>query len=389
MNFGLLAPLGLVALVALAVPVLIHLVRRLELESTEFAALRWVDERVRPQRRQRIEQPLLLVLRLLLLALLAVLLARPVWTIDATAAHSWTVVVPGAVPGEPRGPGEWRWLAPGFPPFDMSAGTAAAALPADLPVASLLRELDARLPRRVALTVVVPQELAGLDGERARLSRPIDWRVVPGRMPPVPVSAARPITLAVRHAAGNEAALRYLRAAVAVWNQGEPERYTLDVQPLSAPIGSTADWLVWLAPPAPVLARWIDRGGTALQTRLADTQGEVLWRDGAGGILARVRRQGSGRLIALSGSFRPDELPILLDADFPERLRKAFAPTPAPPTAADATAVAPRFDAPLADTPMGAGDAPRPLDHWLAILIASLFLLERLVATRRRRGAAA
>jgi hypothetical protein len=389
MNFGLLAPLGLVALVALAVPVLIHLVRRLELKSTEFAALRWVGERVRPQRRLRIERPLLLALRLLLLALLAILLARPVWTIDATAARSWIVVAPGVTQDELRGSGEWHWLAPGFPSIDTAARLGDAAPPADVPLASLLRELDARLPRRVALTVIVPRELAGLDGERPRLSRPIDWRVVAGRMPAAPAPVARPVTLAVRPAPGNEAALRYLRAAVAVWNQREPDRYTLDVQPLNTPIGSTTDWLVWLAPSAPGLAQWIENGGTALATQMADTKGEVLWRDGAGRVLARVARQGNGRLIALGGSFLPDELPILLDGDFPERMRRAFAPPPAAPAAAEAAAVTPRFDESLSGTYPDARDALRPLDHWLAILIAILFLLERILATRWRRVGAA
>ena len=49
MNIALLAPIGLVALAALALPLLIHLVRRIELRTTEFAALRWIF-RVRARR---------------------------------------------------------------------------------------------------------------------------------------------------------------------------------------------------------------------------------------------------------------------------------------------------------------------------------------------------
>ena len=45
MTLALLAPLGLAALAALALPLLIHLVRRLQLVDTEFAALRWISPR--------------------------------------------------------------------------------------------------------------------------------------------------------------------------------------------------------------------------------------------------------------------------------------------------------------------------------------------------------
>ena len=65
MSFTLLAPLGLAALAALALPLLIHLIRRLELTATEFAALRWISKRVTPRRRLRFERPWLLLLRLL------------------------------------------------------------------------------------------------------------------------------------------------------------------------------------------------------------------------------------------------------------------------------------------------------------------------------------
>ena len=71
----LLAPLGLAALAALVVPLLVHLRRRTEEVPLDFAALRWLDPRPRPRRRLRFDEWLLLALRLLLVALLALLLA--------------------------------------------------------------------------------------------------------------------------------------------------------------------------------------------------------------------------------------------------------------------------------------------------------------------------
>jgi len=78
MNAALLLPMALAALAALALPLLIHLARRSEQRPTVFAALRWLREKPRPRSRLRFDEWPLLLLRLLLLAALALLLAKPV-----------------------------------------------------------------------------------------------------------------------------------------------------------------------------------------------------------------------------------------------------------------------------------------------------------------------
>src|SRR5690606_1529268 len=149
------------ALLALAIPLLIHLARRDQQRPTVFAALRWLRERPKPRKRIRFDEWPLLLVRLLLLALLALWLARPV-LLGAPDPAPWTVVAPGVPEADVRriagqGEGETRWLARGFPAL-------AQPPPADAqPTASLLRELDARLPHGAALTVVVPERLSGLD----------------------------------------------------------------------------------------------------------------------------------------------------------------------------------------------------------------------------------
>ncbi|MFT3792510.1 MAG: BatA domain-containing protein [Rudaea sp.] len=388
MSLVLLAPLGLAALAALALPLLIHLVRRLELTTTEFAALRWISERMRPQRRLRFERPWLLLIRLALLALLAVLLARPVWRGDALPARAWVVVAPGVALADARAAAgvvdaEWHWLAPDFPRVEEAPPAASVA------VASLLRELDATLPPAAALTVVVPEQLAGLDGERPRLSRAVDWRIVPGSTSDTVASTPEPVRLAVRYTPESEPALRYLRAAVAAWNQRERGHYELDAQPADVPVADTTSWLVWLAPPSPALARWLDAGGTALVSHDADTNGEPLWRDTGGRVLAHRVANDKGCRIALHGGFTPADLPELLDADFPDRLRTAFDPAPAAPTRAAAATMRPRVEAGPEAMSLRSPTSARALDVWLALLIAILFLLERFVATRvRTQGAA-
>ncbi|GAA0715801.1 BatA domain-containing protein [Dokdonella soli] len=383
MNFALLAPLGLAALTALALPILIHLVRRIELTTTEFAALRWISERVRPRRRIRFERPWLLLVRIALLALLALLLARPILIEATRPAKPWIVVAPGvdrsaaqaAVTGVNA---DWHWLSAGFPALDSTPS------PGDVPLASLLRELDAE-QGGTALTVVVPEELAGLDGERPHLAHAIDWRVVPGRMAASETAApTAPVQFAVRYAPEAQVSLTYLRAAVAAWNAREPDRYVLDAQPLNVPIPDDTRWLAWLAPQTPpeVSAR-IDRGGVALLTNHTATAGEVIWSDARGDALARIVPSGQGRVLALPGALTPTAVPILLDPDFPERLLAALQGPAVAPTRSPAESLQPRHVTAVT-TAMHSLDGARSLDAWLALLIAVLFLVERIVATQPR-----
>jgi hypothetical protein len=385
MSAALLAPFGLAALAALVLPIVIHLIRRLALTTTDFAAMHWIHERISPRRRLRFERPWLLAIRLLLLAFVAVLLARPVIEAASGPSRSWVVVAPGADRSAARTvvsdvTAEWHWLAPGFPSIDVEA-------PGDaVPLASLLREIDADLAKASALTVIVPAEVTGLDGEHLRLRHAVDWHIVPGRMATSAITPSRtPTRLTVRYAPEEERSLVYLRAAVAAWNVDEPARYQLDAQPSSVPIGDDARWLVWLGPDPPAaVSAWIDHGGVALLTHHALANGDAFWRDGQGSALASIEPSGSGRVISLRGGLTPKELPILLDADFPSRLIAALRGPPLAPTRAPADAVKPMDD--VGDNAYKANvlASARPLDPWLVVLIAALFLLERMVATRAR-----
>lgn len=381
MNFGLLAPLGLIALAALAVPLLIHLVRRIELRTTAFAALRWISERIRPRRRLRFERPWLLVLRLALLALLALLLARPVITEPTIAKPAWVVVAPGSDLGAARAAvsiagADWRWLAPGFPAIE----SAPASGP--LPTASLLREIDADLPRDARLAVVVPEEVAGLDGERPLLSRAIEWYVVPGRMPEPATSQNGTIELSVRYAPSAQARVAYLRAAITALSARESGRFELDAQPQNVAPGSASHELVWLgSAPSPAITAWIEAGGTAIVDDQSSATGAPIWRDAEGNVLARVQPLGRGRLVTLAAALSPATFPPLLDADFPQHLLDLLQGPPPAPTRASADGLRPVSATSAAQRATTLASA-KPIDPWLALLIAALIVIERIVAMR-------
>ena len=392
MSLALLLPAALAALGALLLPLLVHLARRSEQRPTDFAALRWLRRKPRPRRRIRFDERWLLALRLLLLALIALWLARPVLQ-GSASERPWTVVLPGVDPASLRTDADeradMRWLAPGFPAID----TPAPGRP--VPVASLLRELDASLPPAVALTVIVPAWFDGADGQRPRLSRAVEWRVL-ARAPPATAhsAAGRPPLPIIRHAPDRQDAVRYLRAALESGgiDPAKDPAVPASTQRVSVatpdhPLPADARALIWLAPgelPASV-RDWIRGGGTALLDARAMI-GETVamtpyWSDPDGAVLVEGGALGQGRVLRLTRALRPAVMPQLLEPAFPTRLRDLFAPPLPVPARVMANDYAPQAGG--ARYPQ----SPRDLQPWLALLIAGLLVLERTWATRRQRSA--
>jgi len=394
-SLALLLPLGLVALVAWVVPLLIHLRRRSEQQRTAFAALRWLPARARPRSRLRFEEWPLLLVRLLLLAALALLLASPV-LYGGPQSKRWVVVAPSidrSVVTTNDGATEYRWLAPGFPALEESAPAARQ------PVGSLLRELDATLPARTALTVLVPAALDGADAVRPRLHRSVRWQVVDGKAmastSPSPHARPRP-PLAVRYTEARTEAARYLRAASIAWQvtttssngTREPQAPPSDIGTVAQALPAIDRPLAWLAPgPLPTQLRdWIDKGGTALVDAATDIpgmqrDGVPLWLDENGDARVRGLPLGSGRVLQWTRALTPEAMPVVLDPAFPEQLWTLFAPATTPPARIAAVDYAPGTGA------RAWPEIPRDLQPWLLILIALLFVIERWIANGRREVA--
>lgn len=371
MSFALLLPLGLTALAALLVPLLLHLTRRQEQKTTPFAALRWLRGPAKPRRRIRLEQWPLLLVRLLLLAAIALLIAMPVRLGESASATDVVAVVPGVDPAQARAAlpidgADWRWLQPGFPPLDADGANTTT------PVASLLRELDTELAPAARLHVIAPPTLLGLDGAAIRLSRDVDWQIVnsaPAPPPSAPPPRVRQVSLRTN---GDAPAARYLRAAAAALNHDGVERFRIASADADAAIAADVDAVFWLAgEPSPALLQWVDAGGTALLDVAPFDRGDVLARDARGEPLLRAESRGRGRLLHFAARIAPDSLPAVLDAEFPFLLFSQLQETAPPPDRARATTVQPSGGAQRGDP------APRPLTAPLALLAAGLFALER------------
>ena len=382
MTPALLLPMALAALAALAIPIVIHVSRRTETRVVDFAALRWLTPSARPRRRPRIDEIPLLIVRLLLLTLLALWLARPVlWGVED--ARPVIAVAPGVDPAPvidaaPRG-ARLVWLAPGFPDLEDAAPDVSAD------AVSLIRQLDAELSLDAPLDLVVPPVLDHADAERPRLTRSVNWRVSErGADADEPAPAPAP-ALSIRHSAEAVESVRYFTAAATAWTPPDAEP-RLEVAAVDQPLAGDATHLVWLAagpPPEPVVD-WIESGGTALlshDTILEVEDAATAWNDPAEGPLATEGHYGRGRVVRFTRPFEPAAMPQLLEADFPDVLEGLLTP---PSSAARVMAA---DHAPLT----GASPFQQPpLDvrPWLALLIALLFAAERWMATSVRRGVA-
>lgn len=379
-----LFPAGLFALAALLLPLLIHLARRDQQQLIDFAALRWLSAKPRPRRRIRFDEWPLLLVRLLLLALLALLLARPALNgvIDSTPRIA---VAPGVELAKARDAvdapqARWLWLAADFPRIDKDT-----AIPsADQPIASLLRELDASLPAKVPLTVIVPSTLEGLDAQRPQLSRAVQWQIVETPTLTLPTKNIAAPQLQVRHDETGITGLRYLRAVNAAWH---PD-VALDSNADDQAFNESSTVRAWLSakPIGETTLAWIRNGGTLLvdaRTPVPENaQRTPLWQDEAGTVLMEQISHADTRWLRWTTALNAASMPALLDARFPQQLQALLQTLPAP-TRAPAAVMQPSD---------GAAAYPQPareLAPWLMLAIALVFLLERWMASsRRRRGLA-
>ena len=396
---ALVLPAALAALAALLLPLAIHLARRSEAAPLDFAALRWLRPKPRPRSRLRFDEWPLLIVRLLLLTLVALWLARPMLP-DSADRTPVLAALPGVDTGTPPPGTRNVWLAPGFPPLGEPQPSCLALAPArgranapilrgpgagkhPLPcpnLLSLIRQLDSELAPGIALTLVVPEILQGVDAERPRLSRPVTWKIAPGAMLATTPEPTRSPLFSLR---GPTSAARPLRAAIAALS----ERPTFDTGPATAPLPKAPRVLVWLTPgplPGPVRA-WITAGGTALVTSAAPAEPGVAiipWRDAEGLPVVAAHSTGAGRLFRFTRPLTPATMPGLLEPDFPHRLAALFTVGAPPPSRVFARDIAPITGAPAWPQPA------RDLQPLLAIILAGMFVAERWLATHRSRAIA-
>jgi len=312
--------------------------------------------------------------------LLAALLAEPYWRSADDPERQAVYVMPGIDADAARAAldaplADWHWLAADAPALD------SASPPTDpAAFASLVRELDRTLPAATRLSLVVNENLAGLDGERLRLGRAVDWIVIPGTDVASPDKAADPAIfhIAIRTSSEAPAATTVARALVAAWRAAG---VAISVNEAADGTPITADCMLLIAATDAQPAGCPNRLVGGSDAKPAEP-GEVLLRDADSQPLLHRRVSGREQVYQLAGPLDAAAWPALRDPMLPAALLGLLRPPVPAPDQAPAASVTPLravVDASGPATPLASG---------FAIAIAALALLERLLATRRRRNAA-
>lgn len=411
LQFG--APLGLLALAALLVPVLIHLIRR-PVPVVRLGSLRFLTESHRRLKSVRWRDVLLLVLRLGLLAALALLLAAPRWEPRAPEPARWLLAVPGATFDDAarvewerlRADGfEARLLAAGFPRVDATGVETEPAVP---DAWSLFREAGLRLPPGSRIVVFGPPRLAYFRGARPVLAGvEVRWRATDGVAPSRGPGGASvsPARVAVRAAADRVADARHVRAAVTALGAAgrnvvlaeENPDWIFQLGPVALPDAWRARVeqganLVTDAAAGRETARFFEAGGASIRLRRRDAApagpAAPVLVDSAGEPLLTVERAGAGRHWRFASRFHPEWNDWPLGTAFPAWWADRFQPEPAGP---DDRLLAPSQAEPRTVEASAAGGRPRmpplaanDLRALCWILAAGLFALERALTYRGR-----
>lgn len=412
--FAFVAPGGLIALAALAVPIALHLWSRRTGRPLRIGSIALFAAAPPPAtRRPQIEDMWLLLLRCGVLAALALALAGPYWRGGGRAAGATWVLVTEDIAAAPASQ----------PLLDSlrSAGAEQHTLGPG-PIWSLLREADYTAPPGTRFVVVAPNR--GAMGERPRLRAEVELLGLTTAPAPDRSPQSTPLrTVLIYSDAGRRDDARYVTAALQAAAQAT-RRPAVIIQRDAATTGSvTADWIVWLAarPVPDVVLERARRGATLLTDALADAPrdlpgrlrlaaasdpglaaplvrqrttvpagGAPVWTDDAGRPMLTVERDGAGQRLRFYARFHPSWGDLVLHPAFPEAIAALWAGDNArEPDVLNHLVVRSQL-LPARDTSSVAGVTAARIDlyhaFWLAGLL--LFLLERWIARRTRAVAA-
>lgn len=166
-------PWALLGLALVLVPLWLHRRRKKPSKIIQMATMHWLPQVKVAPKHWLIQDWWLMLLRMLLLALLVLWLAQPLFSVRGQNI-TWRFVHPAAASGINMQTG--HWLAAGFPPLTQEVPNAD-----DVPLSSLLRELVQRAPSDETVSLVLPTHASGVDAALVSLPKHFDvrWVTVP------------------------------------------------------------------------------------------------------------------------------------------------------------------------------------------------------------------
>lgn len=378
---GFAVPLALLGLMLLAVPLAIHLRPQRTRQVVRVGSVRHLAGASPPSKSGlRLTEPVLLALRLAVVALPVLALAGPFLRRSSVKAGRKVALV-AAPAADTASAALVRRIADSL----VHAGFALRQLDPRADVWQALRAADASLPPGSEIALVSSGRVR-VAGVRPALASDVSIHLVPGT-PGAPARSAagmlrRSVTIAAAPARDLDARLVAAAFRAIAAERGDSlelaRRSTADTTP--RPAYAADEWLVWLPdsasdplPPARV------RRNAALLTdgAPAPVPGRI-----------RVRRDAGAVTVTLAGRFAADSTELMLTGALPELLAGIW-PDPAARLAADTSlhAITASQLQPDRMAPPRSRGAPGPIDAWLLVAAALLFLAERWMSHRGPQAA--
>ena len=377
---GFAVPLALLGLALLAVPLAIHLRPQRTRQVVRVGSVRHLGGAAPPARAGlRLTEPVLLALRLAVVALPMLALAGPFLRRPGGEAGRKVALVAAAA-ADSAAAVLVRRTADSL----VQEGFARRELDPRADVWQALRAADASLPPGSEIALVSSGRVRAA-GVRPALASDVSVHLAPGvrgaQVPTVASAARRSVTIAAAPARNLDARLVAAAFRAIAAERGDSlelaMRSTADTTP--RPASRAGDWLVWLPdsssaplPPARLL------GNATLLT-----DGDPVPVPGR----IHVRRDAGALTVTLAGRFAADSAGLMLTGALPELLAGIW-PDPAARFAADTSlhAITASQLQPDRASPRPRG-ARAPLSHWLLAAAALLFLAERWMSHRGLRAA--
>ena len=341
---GFAAPLGLLALLSIAMPVLIDL-RRKPAHPVRVGSIRHLAGAApRPRAGARVSELLLLLLRIALLALVAAAVAEP-FLENAVA-----------------------------PPRARQVAITADSM---RDVWSLLRELDDSLPAGSSIDLSVPGRVTVSGSRPAVASRVTIRERLSGAGVASGGGGKRREVLLVAPPSRAEA-VRYLSAAfeAVAWTRGDTLTVA-ELPPASRGDSMTGRWVIWLADSGRRRADALAEAGAMVLTESP----QRAHRGVPVGPGLFVRRAGAGVVYELDGRFDPNETAMVAAGGLPGLIAAIW-----PGDVVDRPARITASQLQPAERPPERGDARAPLAMPIAAVAAVVFLAERVLAHRGLRS---
>lgn len=258
--FQFLQPIWFSALAGIAAPVIIHLWNQRPGKTMKVGSVALVTESIqRYQNRLQVSEILLLILRCLLVAMVALALATPQWrSAKAASTKGWVLMnrhelaaayqhFKPSVDSLLAAGYEFHFFEPGFKQEQLQQALTNNS-PADTVtvsyrdiIAALDREADASLP----LYIFTNQYLRNFYGERSAVALNLHWQMYADStiLPQQAATTSLRITIFSQHHPND---VRYLQAALEAIRQVSKKNLTVNVVTDMSRLPAQQDWLYWL-----------------------------------------------------------------------------------------------------------------------------------------------